>query len=164
MQKPISPSNLCPCSLVYPVTRLLFKSRHSLLNIFGKSKPSIPAGGNHSCSIIPDESLSEEGSQILLEIGGWRVPVGRTQDQRGPRQGLPRWQPHPLPCYSSFIFQLHLCLSANCQTVSSQGETERGMCFLSGALRGISTLSKIVTGSCERKASLRAVKNMRLIR
>lgn len=81
-RKPASPSNLCPCSLVYPVIWLLFKSSHSLLNVFAKFKCS-PAGVNHSCSILPAEKLSKEVSQIFIEtsdsgclLAGARASVG----------------------------------------------------------------------------------------
>lgn len=119
-QNSIFPSNLCPCGLVYPVIQLLFKSSHSLLNAFAKSEPSLPAGGNHSCSIIPAENRSKEVSQMCTETPGWRAPVGRTRAGKG-CAGLPAESP-ALPCGSAFILRLHLCLSANCQTSSIQGE------------------------------------------
>lgn len=110
-------SNLCPHSLVHPVIQLLFKSSHSLLNVFAKFKPVPPAGVNHSCSNIPAEKLSKEVSQITTETSGSGF-VGRSQDWRG------HGHSHP-----PFIFQPHFCPSANCQA-SPAKEKKRGMCLV----------------------------------
>lgn len=136
--KPASPSDLCSCILVYPVIQLLFKSSHSLFNVFAKFKPILPAGVNHSCSIIPAEKLSKDVSQIFIEtsdsgclLAGARSGVGH----RGVSLLEIRFFAlHHCHSNSSFIFQLHVCLSANCWTSYGQEEKEADVFFQAACL------------------------------
>lgn len=152
--EPHLPSNLCPHSLVHPVIQLLFKSSHSLLNVFAKFKPILPAGVNHSCSIIPAEKLSKEVSQIPTEasgsgflLAGARTGVA-TVTATHPLSSSPT--PVPLPTAKHH---------------PARGK-KRGMCsvFQAVHLAVFPASSKIMPGSCKHKKSLIAVKKIRPLR
>lgn len=161
-------SNLCPCSLVYPVIQLLFKSSHSLLNVFAKFKPIFPAGVNHSCSIIPAEKLSKEVSQIFIETSdsGCLLAEARTSVGHGrvsPAGNL-------VLCLAPPSQSLILYLSGPCLSLCQlpniiRPKRKRGQCvFLSSTFSSISTSSKIMPGSCKHKQSLIAAKKIRPLR
>lgn len=150
------------------MTQLLFKSSHSLLNAFAKFKPILPAGVNHSCSIIPAEKLSEEVSQIFVETSdsGCLLAGART----GVGHGRVSPAGNPVLCLAPPSQRLILYLSAPrlslCQlpNIIRPKRKRGGYIILSSTFSSISTLSKIMPGSYKHKKSLIAVKNIRPLR
>lgn len=148
-------SNFCSHSLAYPVIQLLFRSAHSLLNVFAKFKPILPAGVNHSCPIIPAEKLSKEVLQISTGASGSGCWLA------GAKRG---WKcvcalPHSHAASASLPTAKH----------PPAKEKNSGMCLVLQAVKpftfsSISTSSKIMPGSCKHKKSLIAVKKIRPLR
>ena len=159
-----SSSNLCLCSSVYPVIRLLFKSSPSLLNVFARFKSSLPAGVNHSCSIIPAEKLPKEVSQIFIEtsgsgclLAGARASVGYGRDSPSGDPVLCLAPPSQWPILYPSAPRLPLCQLPNI----TWPKRKRERCvFLSSTFSSISASSKIMPGSHKHKQSLIAVKKI----
>lgn len=78
--------------------------------------------------------------------------------------GNPVFASHHHHSNSSFSSFSATSESANCQPSYSQKEKEGDVVFLSSTFSSISTLSKIMPGSRQRKQSLIAVKKIRPLR
>lgn len=130
LRKPASQPNLHPYSLVYPVIQLFFKSSHSLLNVFAKFKPSLPAGVNHLCSMIPAEKVSKEVSQIFLETSGSGCLLAGARASVGHGRVSPAG--NPVLCLAALSQRLILYLSASrlpLPTAKCHPARNRAMCF-----------------------------------
>lgn len=157
-------SNLCPHNSVCPVIQLLFKSSRSLLNAFAKFKPVLPAGVNHSCSIMPAEKLSREVSQISTGASGSGCLLAGARTRWGFQLGI--WAvPHPTATATHPLSSSPVSVSLPTAKHHPEREKEWDVFgFLSSTFSSISASSKIMPGSCKHKKSLIAVKKIRPLR